>query len=99
MQQDYVAKEATTAAAHVTLTHRPLFPISKDVIMAPLGSDGFMDSEDFVVKNHSEKPLRKALLLCEDKGLACVKMDASTLLVPSELKGASSEALQARFRV
>ncbi len=23
--------------------------------MAPLGSDGFMDSEDFAVKGHSEK--------------------------------------------
>jgi hypothetical protein len=53
VQQHYVAEEATTAAAHVTLTHRPLF--QKDVMMAPLGSDGFMDSEDFAVKGHSEK--------------------------------------------
>ena len=62
--------------------------------MAPLGSDGFMDSEDFAAKGHSEKRC-----FSQGKSVARAKMDASTPLVPSELSGASSEALQARFRV
>lgn len=46
----------------MSLDSQTAFQISKDVMMAPLGSDGFMDSEDF--------PLRKALLLGQDISLA-----------------------------
>ncbi len=39
----------------MSLDSQTAFQISKDVMMAPLGSDGFMDSEDFAAEGHSEK--------------------------------------------
>ncbi len=63
VQQHCVAKEATTAAAHVTFDSQAAFPISM------MASDGFVDSEDFAAKGHSEKRCFSARM-CED---GCVK--------------------------